>query len=646
MKLEPRSLLVLVLLVVGGVLLYFGQTAAFHCDETNVWKHATKFADFDFRSPGRPGLLWLFLAPVVWLKDPVVISLVMRLLASLASVVTLVGVAAMAARRAPDNEDPTDAWAGPLAAIVLGSTLAWHMYAFELRTDTFVVPLTLAAMIQLYRPTPGVRRALLAGCLIAAAGLVSQKSVYNAAAIGLGWGVYVLAQGRPFGLKERAKEAVLVGGTTAVLMGSWFGMLTIASGRGGAVVKHTFSVAKRTGFGSDITMETKLETLGNMFDRGPMLWVLAALAIPWVLATARRRPEIAAVTAAGVTMVATIGIHRGYRTYYIASMLPLLAIPAGALLASLGGLLAKRRPVLSALPVVLTVAAAAYLTGDFVRPMVETSNAHQLRVMREVRDAFDEPVPYLDLLGLVPGRYEVTFLGTGPQRTVFRSRIGAAAEAELGEDATSSERSKARRYASNRALVQRARDHLPLIFVRTYMSRDRYFKGPELKWYWKHYVPYRPNVYLHGGRMVVDDDAATQGIELLADGTYTVWFRGGWEGAASLDGQPLEHGTNIELTAGRHELSAAATSGAGELQVILGADREPMFPKPRDQVDWSMFPHDRRDRYQHYDRKRKTNPADLLTPTWDPTVSDRAHRARLKRHRKYQQKRQDSYSSP
>ncbi len=54
MKLEPRSLLVLVLLVVGGVLLYFGQTAAFHCDETNVWKHATKFADFDFRSPGRP----------------------------------------------------------------------------------------------------------------------------------------------------------------------------------------------------------------------------------------------------------------------------------------------------------------------------------------------------------------------------------------------------------------------------------------------------------------------------------------------------------------------------------------------------------------------------------------------------------------
>lgn len=646
MKLQPRHLLLIALALGGGFLLYAGQTAAFHCDETNVWKHATKFASFDFRSPGRPGLLWLFLAPAVWLEDPVLISRALRGLASLASILTLVGVAAVASLRADGDDDPSAPWAGPLAALVLATTVAWHSHALELRTDTFVVPLTLAAMIQLYRPVPGLRRAVIAGCFIAAAGLVSQKSVYNAAAIGLGWGVYVISRGGPFGLKDRAREALAVGATTVALMGTWFGLLTVVSGRGGTVVKHTFSVATRTGFGSDITLETKLETLGNMIERGPVVWALAALAVPWLIATARRRPEVLAVAAAGFAMVATIGVHRGYRTYYIASMIPLLAIPAGALLASAGATLASRKRPLGALPAVAAVLAAGWLTLDHVAPLVQTSNAHQLRVMREVHEAFEEPVPYLDLLGLVPGRYEVTFLGTGPQRTVFRSRIGARAVDQLPAGATATERSHARRYASNRALIERAREHLPLIFVRTYMSRDRYFEGPELKWYWKHYIPYRPNVYLHGGRMVVNAARATQGIELLADGTYTVWFRGGWTGEGTIDGQPLAHGANVQLTAGRHELAAVATAGTGELQVILGPDREPMFDQAADQQDWSMFPRDQRDRYQQYDRKRRSNPADLLTPVWDPAMTERSHQSRLKRHRKYQQQRQDSYSSP
>ncbi len=67
------------------VLLYvYAQRAAFHSDELNVLHHVSKFASGDVGRPGRPGLLWFLLTPLMALDDPVAILRGARLVSWLA----------------------------------------------------------------------------------------------------------------------------------------------------------------------------------------------------------------------------------------------------------------------------------------------------------------------------------------------------------------------------------------------------------------------------------------------------------------------------------------------------------------------------------------------------------------------------------
>ena len=638
-----RTGIAIVVLLGAAFVAYASQTAALHCDETNVFRQATRFAHGDFRAPGRPGLLWLALAPLTWLSDPLLATRALRAAAAVASLLTLIGVAAVSSR----DEEQTDAgsWGAIAAVGLLATSLSWQGHAFEVRTDTFAVPLSLIVMIQLWRPNPGLKRAAFAGALIAAMGLISQKSVYNAAAIAAGWAVYVAATPGPWALRARAREAVVAGGVALAGIGAWFAGLATLNPSGSGTVGHTFAVAKRTAFGlSDFTLTKKLEILGQAFERAPVLYVLAAAGVVSALVTARRRPVVAAATTAAVVMLCTIFVHRGFRTYYVASFEPYLAISAGALVASFGALVGQRAGrAAPAVAAAVAIVAGGWFGAPHVRPLLETDARHQFEVMRVARDTFDEPVPYIDLLGLLPGWNEVTFLGTGPQRTLFRKRAGDAA-ADLAPDPE--QRTRARRRAESRAFIGLFQQRKPLLFLHTYMSRDRYFKKPELRWLWTHYLPYRSNVYLHGGRMRVGPDEALKGVELLATGEYTVWFRGGWRGEAQVDGRPVAHAQVVELEEGEHLLLARAEQGGGELWLLLGRDRVPEAEEPKEVVDLSMFPRDRRDRFQQYDRKRRKDLSDLLTPAWDPTMTDDKHRARRKRHRRWQEKRSTELGQP
>ena len=638
----------------GAFVVYAGQVCALHCDETNVLRHATSFAGGQFGSPGRPGLLWLLLAPFVWLGDPVIVTRALRLVAGLASVATLWGVLSLAGTAGdPDARTlPERRWAAPLAVLLLATSMDWQGHAFELRTDTFVMPLTLAAMLQLWRPDTSLRRAALAGALIAATGLFSQKSVYNAGAIAMGWGVYVLCSQRPWRLLDRLKQGAVVTATVVACGGAWFGLLSLASDRGTGTVSHTFSVATRTAFGfDDLGWDYKLEQLGIAFERAPVVWVLFALAVPWVLVTARRRPRVAAAAAAALAMLSTIAVHRGFRTYYVASLEPYMVLVGGAFCGWICLQLRRKLPV--AVPVAVAAAVlgvAVWQSLPHAGPLLATDNRNQLRLMRDAHDAFGEPVPYFDLLGLLPVYPEVTFLGTGHQRTLYRKRFGRVAEATLPAGASVSEKRAVRKKGEDEAFITNARDRKPLFFIRDYMSRDRYFRRPETRWVWTHFLPYRPNLYLHGGRILLDPGGAetTGEVEILADGEYTAWFAGGWTGQASVDGAPLEHGQVVELSEGRRALTGKIDEGSGELWVMIGRDRTPEFERTEDLVDWSMFPRDRRDRFQQYDNRKPTKkkPGDLRTPDHDPTMTTRSIRKRTKRHKRYQIKRHERDASP
>ena len=154
----------LVIGAVVGFLVAAGALGAFHCDEANVVRHVTRFADGDWGRPGRPGFLWLLLSPSLLFDSPVASVLAMRAAAVGASLGTLALV-----WRIVQDDDPDDRIGPLLAVALLGASMSWQAHSFEVRTDTFVVPMTLLAGWAVVRPSVTFRQALLAGLALGAA---------------------------------------------------------------------------------------------------------------------------------------------------------------------------------------------------------------------------------------------------------------------------------------------------------------------------------------------------------------------------------------------------------------------------------------------------------------------------------------------
>ena len=190
----------LVLIVVGALLAAFGWRFAFHSDEMTVLLHAQRFAEGQFGSPGRPGLLWLFLAPLLWLPDPVDVLRGGRIVSTLATFGTVGLVAGLAAAGPPrPGRMPPG-----LAVLLLLCGGTWMTHAVELRTDTFTTPLTLATIGLLWANPRRAWTFPLAVAAASAAVLISQKSVYNIAGLAVAW---VLAA--PTADPERSSRAGL-----------------------------------------------------------------------------------------------------------------------------------------------------------------------------------------------------------------------------------------------------------------------------------------------------------------------------------------------------------------------------------------------------------------------------------------------------
>ncbi len=620
-----RALGGLGLLVGIAVLVQPALHAAFHCDETNIFRHVTRFASGHFGTPGRPGLMWLMLVPTLWLGDPVTSAMAMRIVSVLASTLTLLLVWRLAARGRGDEPtiDLAGGWGGLAAVVLLLTSFDWQGHAFEIRTDTLVVPMTLGAMALLWKPDPRLRALVFGAVLLAAAGLVSQKSVYNAVAIGGAWAVYLLVCARPLKPGKRFAHAGIVAGVVLVVMALWFVVMGLLSGKLGQVAEHTVRSGMVTAFDTDIGFDRKLKNFTRSFDRGPVIWVLAVLALPASAFLARRRPRAFAALIVGALMASTIWIHRGFRTYYVASMEPYLAIGVGSVLGVGLAWLHRHAHAVVAFAVLAVIAGVGLKFGlPHQKLLLATSNEQQIKLIHEIEAAFPEPVPYWDAVNLVPGYPESTFLGTGQTRKGMRKNRG------------------------NDGFRQIANERKPQFFLRTYMTRDTYLRGPELRWHWRHFLPYRTNLYLAGGRILIKapERRVRGAIEPWNDGEYTVWFKGGWSGDARVDGRRVKHGEVIELAAGEHQLEARSSDKAGELWLLLGRDRVPEDKAASRHVDFSMFPLDERARFQQYDRKG--HKADLLTQRSDPTMTKARHKTRSKRHRSYQKKRHERLATP
>lgn len=588
----PRAVALGALLIVPGALL-----ASFHCDEANVFRHVSQFARGDFADPGRPGLLWLLLTPSLMLDSPAASALAMRLAALGASAATLWLVWQLTLRAA-------DAASAGAAVLLLATSMSWQAHSFEVRTDTFVLPLTLAVMLLLWQSRTRLGAAVLIGLLIAAAGLVSQKSIYNAAAIGMGWVVLVALRQMP----RRFGVPLVASGVALACVAAWYGFL-VQQGEGSDVVGTNLQRAASNAFDDPRSLKTNLRAWGQAARRAPVLYV-ALIPGVWLAWTRRRsNGQLLAVAAASLVMASTVFVHRGFFLYFIASFEPYLAVIAGAgLVAGVRRLPGGRRIRLAVVVVLVSIALGA--SAPAYRDMLEASNAAQLRLMREIQDAFPQPTPFWDGIGLVPGYPETTLFLTGTTRERLRAQRGPA------------------------ALVQLARERKPLFFVRDYMTRERYLEPAERLWLWTHYVPYRSNLYLRGGRVRVRaGERRSATVEVVEAGTYTVHFWGGWSGAASVNGRSVRHGEEIDLLAGEATLVAEAKRGGGQLWLILGGARVPYAETIDSVVDQSLYPTLSRKRFQHYDKPGRD--ADLLTQASDPLLSRLEPKERRRRRRKH-----------
>jgi len=597
--------------------------AAFHCDELVALRHAGDFGRGDFGNPGRPGLLWLALAPITWL-DPVLCARLGRLAALIASALTLVGVWVVAERRFEGETDGSGAgWMGVAALGLLVTSMSWQAHAFEVRTDTFVTALCFPIALLLWRNRPGWRRVVAAGLMLGAIGLISQKSLYNGVALGAGWLVWIALAGRPLEPRRRLKLILLAGGAAVLFVLAWYAVMIGLSGEGTDFASKNLTTAVNTGFKTTTKLASKVKYTRISAFRGLGVWALFVPGLVYAWVGARKRPWLAAMSVVALVMIATITVHRGYWRYFIASYEPFMAVVSGAALGGLCAWLHRRLHFAAGAAVMALVLGGLTVLGwGTWTTMIQVDNQLQIALMRNAHEAFPEPVPYWDSIGVMPGYPETTFFGTG------KTRQGA------------------RRLRGDRMYVDMARERRPRFFVRDYMTRDKYLRGAERGWVWRQYLPYRPNLYLHGGRMHVGRQLAAQSTQLLVDGTYTVWFYGGWEGEAMVDGEPVQHRDEIELEAGMHNLAARARrEPRGQLWLLLGAGREPETERVEQHRDYSMYPNLLRQRYQRYDRRKKDR-ADLLSPPWSPGLSDEDFQSRSRRHARRQAERDRKLGVP
>jgi len=555
-------------------LLPLALAAAYHCDELNVMRHVCLFGQGDFDVPGRPGLLWFLLLPLTWMPSPQSILLAGRL-ASVAvagcSAVLLVHIAVR------DN----GRWGALLAVTLLFLSPTFLAHAYEIRTDTFVLPVQLVLLGLLLRRDRWRHAWWVAGLLVAAILLFSQKSLYFVAALQAVVIVHTLLVGAAGKVRPLVRGLVVTNLIGLALVLAYYALLMALSSDARAFLDENLGAAASTAF-TPKPLSGKVEGLARSVMEAPLLYGLCFAGMALALTRPRQHPRLAGLALLDLALLSTIFFHRGFFHYYVAYLEPWHTLMAAVTLGALWKLGRQHRWLHG---LVLVAVAGSVVWGGVRYDLYRhVHNGYQRAVMTHVVEAFDDKVQVFDGIGLLPGYPQPGFFMTKGGRDAYRSQY------------------------PDDGLIRLWRDPAVQVFVYDYMTRTKYLTRNERRYVHEHYLPYRDNIRLLGYRATAGTDGTA---EILVPGPYTAWFHGGWSGDVTVAGTPLAHGQTIELTAGTPPLRFEQVAGAGELWLIIGADRQPDM----DVRDWSMFPLLNRHRYQRYKKR-----GDLKTPPDDPSV--------------------------
>ena len=446
--------------------------------------------------------------------------------------------------------------------------------------------MTLGAILAL--ASGRIRGFALAGLLLGLGCLVSQKTLYNLSGIGLGVLVTATVARWPRArliTREVARYFVTVGVALAIVIG-WYAALQSLGHSADEMARSNVSSGVTTAFTAQYSFARKLGWLRDCVVQAPLLWTAALPGFVLVIRRAMRGYRAEGTAAiAGLFLLTSIGWHRGFFPYFIASFEPLLAVPAAYALAWLANHLTRRwrsRAYVGALPAGLAlVLSLPWFMPSWVQAY-RVSWDLQRNLLDDVYATTGDPVVYWDGVGMVPKYEHAGIFLTHLSREGLRRRM------------------RSRGLPGEMAIAALLAEHKPVFVIRTPFNRDDILHPIEQQTIFTNYVPVRPNLYIHAMRMTVDSAMAEQQTRvafLFHQGAYTVRKRGDWQGNLWIDEVPVEEGTILDLDPGPHQLTALPQSGRGELAVVWGRDTE---VAQQDHVDYSMFPLQSRARFQQY----------------------------------------------
>lgn len=436
--------------------------------------------------------------------------------------------------------------AGRWALVAYATSATFLEWSTEIRSDSLMVPLWLAAVFLLLTPARmrNSYRLFAIGLFLGSAFWSNQKVVYLA----LPLGVLLLFGGpdrawRPLELGWAALGAIL---PTVVCFAS-----AALAGNLAELLRHNFAGAAALA-ALDPYRQFRPLVLRHLITRDTGLIVLAALAAGWAFArwrsqTRRGRYILLAALWGGVTFFLTPGPFH----YYLLSVLPMVVVLVAGFLATREWLQSSAwRP---AVLLLLLIVAPVFRLVRFVKP----TNEFQLQVIRLGTDLTTPETAVFDGVGTLiqrPDAYGFHWVLWSPEvARYWRGELPPAA-----------------------ATVRSGGGRLVLLTYRV-LALPEFDLRALLRQF--------PRLW--GPICVPGFDSGPPGPESPASMSFQLWYEGDYEvfpRGASVDGRPVDG--LVHLLAGEH----SARLPVGEYRIVIrDASYRQKIRLPPEPLDWRVF---------------------------------------------------------
>ena len=427
------------------------------------------------------------------------------------------------------------------------------------RTDPMATFLLMGALWAVICHSGRLLFAVLAGFLIALAGLVTIKSIFYVPVIG------IILVTQIYYAEDRWRMFVFAAVAAFVSLVSFALLfllhLNTLEGPASALAFLDRTTGKTLG---ERDFSAAVHAFSNGLVYNPVFWVAATIGLVESLKKiAEKRGSVqrdAIVTASFAVILLSLFIYTESYVYYYSFLLAPVAVLCGIGFACRSGDMGGKAGFVAVILLVI----------GFLIQYVDAlgrSNHHQHEIIQVVHRAFPEPVPYID---------RTSMISSYPKKSIFMSRWGMSDYYAKGDRIM-------------RGIL--AKDQPPLLIAnRQMLELDRLAQdehGPGHFGFFREdrdilqtsYIRHWGPIFVAGKRFKFDKDAESKAFEILIAGDYQL----DGNAAVVINGQRIAPGDVINLPQGRHRI----TGGEGGDYVLRWGNN--LYRPARKSSDQPLF---------------------------------------------------------